>query len=112
MSWIVNAACVVVLILMWLFWLMPIWMRDDAAYRARRQAFSVEPIAEPTGPVTESIPLIPSSEATDPRVYAMMRTLETGEPVSIYRDDEGVWRDSDTDEVLPVQGEPDEGGRP
>ena len=99
MWWIVNAGCAVLLVLFWLLFLMPNWMREDANLRARQEAPTrVEPF-------TESIPIIPSSEATDPRVYAMMRAWETGEPMSIYRDDDGVWRDSATDEILPVQGE-------
>ena len=60
------------------------------------------------GELPDVIPVTPSSEAMDPRLYAMMRAMETGEPVAIYQDDEGVWRDSDTGEPLPVQGKADD----
>ncbi len=52
------------------------------------------------------IPITRPEDAADPFAFALMAAFN-GERASIYRDDEGVWRDSITDAVLPVQ-EPDE----
>lgn len=50
------------------------------------------------------IPVTRPEDAADPFAFAIMTAMYgDGESASIYRDDEGVWRDSITDAVLPVQ---------
>lgn len=67
------------------------------------QGFLTMPQGEDPGPLPATIPVTRPEDAADPASYAMMRALQDGESVSIYKDDDGVWRDSITDAVLPVQ---------
>lgn len=83
-------------------WVMSVWRSGDARIceiRQRRDAY------HETRADDDSIAVVPSSEATDPYVYALMRAMESEDDkgVAIYQDEFGVWRDSDTDEPLPVQ---------
>lgn len=80
-------------------WMMSAWRAEDARVRESRRRHNTSFVPG------ESIAVIPSSEANDPFVYAMMRAMESDDDkgVAIYQDEFGVWRDSDTDEPLPVQ---------
>ncbi len=54
--------------------------------------------------VARDLPIYPSRESTDPYHYAMMRSMETGQPIRIYQGQDGIWRDADTNEPIPAQG--------
>lgn len=82
-------------VISFLFWA---WPHADRLNAWRRQESNVHVSA------MDSIPVYPSRETIDPRHYAMMKAIETGEPVHIYQDNKGVWRDSETNEQIPAQG--------
>lgn len=72
------------------------WRRRDIEERSRRRYIrSVEFD-------TSAIPVVPSSEATSPEHYAMMRAME-GESFTMHRGEDGDWYDSTTGEKLPIQ---------
>lgn len=102
--WMLSAVCVAYLVWAWSRDLVK-WIKEDdehdrhaSVVRRGRGALGDDGI----------IPVVPSSEAISPFHYAMMRAMENESGVSIYCDDEGVWRDGETDEPLPVQGEADD----
>ncbi len=68
-----------------------IWAGTDDDIRARRH------------PETSVIPVTRPEDAADPFAYAMMMAFHDGSPSAIYRGNDGIWRDSDTDEPIPVQ---------
>ena len=94
-TWMLAAAMVVIMVA-GIAWTMLHWIKTDDRNHARQKDYEVG------GPM-DSYPVVPSDEATSPFHYAMMRALEGGEGVAIYRDEDGVWRDSSTDEALPIQ---------
>lgn len=107
MWWLINVAVVVYLVYYWCVPMAGWWIRQDLEARGSNAPINTGTAAAFLNPPTTAIPIIPAEDASDPRMFAMMKAFETGEPVSIYRDDEGVWRDSITDAPLPVQGDPD-----
>lgn len=103
-QWLIGLWAMLLLLVIWL----NVWAAQDARDRARMRENREAPIITNTAvsflhPPTEAIPVTRPEDAADPFAYAMMKALETDEPVSVYRDDDGVWRDSITDAVLPVQ---------
>lgn len=75
-----------------------IWAGADDVIRENREHW------ESRYPSTSAIPVTRPEDAADPFAYVMMRAFHDGTDGGIYRDDQGVWRDSDTDEPIPVQG--------
>lgn len=102
--WTISAVTVVFLFWLWSKELMT-WIKNDDEHDRRA---GVVRRGRGALPDDGTVPVVPSSEAISPFHYAMMRAMESESGVSIYCDDEGVWRDSETDEPLPVQGEVDD----
>lgn len=111
--WSIGIVLMLVILLIWLW----VWGSRDAEYRRTAEAGTTAVSIIRHAPINTStateflrqsrdmIPVTRPEDAADPFAYAMMKALESDEPVSVYRDDEGVWRDSITDAVLPVQEE-------
>lgn len=109
-----SFVCVILLVLLLVFWTQE--RRRIVADEKREQELDTESVVEGSfGLVRDGdlfmyengvIPITHPEDATDPHLYAMMKAFETGEPVRIYKDDDGVWRDGETDLPLPVQGDP------
>ena len=107
MWWVVSVLAVTWLIFWWTYVMMAnTWIPEDLERRGKAP-INTGTAAAFLNPPTTAIPIIPSEATSDPRMFAMMKAFETGEPVSIYQDDEGVWRDSITDAPLPVQDSDD-----
>lgn len=107
MWWIINALVVAYLVYYWFHTMAGSWIREDVEARGHNAPINTGTAAAFLNPPTTAIPIIASEDTSDPRMFAMMKAFETGEPVSIYQDDEGVWRDSITDAPLPVQDSDD-----
>lgn len=103
---IISFSAAALMIGLWVF-MMFMWRSIDESKRltdaihAEREESRREFEAEWDLP--ETIPVVAPEDASDPFVYAMMRAMQDGGGVGIYQDDNGVWRDSDTDEPIPVQ---------
>ncbi len=76
------------------------WRRDRKPARRTPSATAEVTGSIGVGDLPEFMKIIPSSQATDIGTYAMMKSLETGEPVHVYEDDDGTWRDGTTNEVI------------
>jgi hypothetical protein len=111
-SWLINALVFALLVLSW-FSAALRWIKEDDKIRDRR----AQP---PTGVFrmiktedgeqsdammmgADSVPITRPEDAIDPYHYGMMRAFMDGKPFSAYIDDEGIWRDAETNEPLPVQ---------
>lgn len=91
--WWLNLVAVILVLGVGIF-LTRAWDYSDADQRERVAKVSHHPT---------TVPVTLPEDADSPFTYAMMRAFHSGEPVSVYRDDDGVWRDSVTDEPTPVQ---------
>lgn len=87
-AWMLNLFSILFAIACTIF-LFRVWANADDRSRERWQR--------------EVIPVTDPEDAADPFTYAMMRAFYAGVPSGIYRGSDGVWRDSETDEPIPVQ---------
>jgi len=109
--WVASAIGAVTMTLIW-FWVATGWIKDDDVIRDRRNqpptgVFSTVRSEDGNDEMTlisgDSVPITRPEDAIDPYHYGMMRAFMDGKPFSAYIDDDGIWRDAETDKPLPVQ---------
>lgn len=116
-TWLINFLVFAILAWSWFSSALG-WIKDDDEIRDRRAqpptgVFRMIKTEEGgQGDMTlmgaDSVPITRPEDAIDPYHYGMMRAFMDGKPFQAYIDDDGIWRDAETDEPLPIQDKKDD----